>query len=96
LTDEEIKRVKKIAIELLRKLKLSKLKTDHWRDKESSRDAVHTAILDFLYGDETGLPVEKYTYEDVKAKTDIVYDHVYQVYPTLPSPYFGQRSAEKF
>ena len=92
LTSEEIKRVKKVAAELLKTLKRSKLRTDHWRDKESSRDAVHTAILDFLYSDTSGLPMGKYTYEDVKVKTDIVYDHVYQVYPTLPSPYFAQKN----
>jgi len=92
LTTDEIKRVKKIAAELLKTLKRSKLRIDHWRDKESSRDAVHTAILDFLYSDSSGLPMGKYTYDDIKAKTDIVYDHVYQVYPTLPSPFFMQRN----
>jgi type I restriction enzyme, R subunit len=88
LTSAETRRVKQVAVELLRTLKIEKLKIDHWREKETSRDAVRTAILDFLYSDATGLPAERYPYDDVVARTEDVFRHVYRVYPTLPSPYY--------
>lgn len=70
-------------------LKAEKLKIDHWRDKESSRDAVRIAIRDFLWNDATGLPVEAYSEDDVTIRTEDVFRHVYRVYPTLPSPYYA-------
>ncbi len=90
LAAAEIKKVKEVAVELLKTLKKSKLRIDHWRDKEASKDAVKTAIWDFLYSDKTGLPVETYTESEIKVRTETVFNHVYQVYPTLPSPYFQQ------
>jgi type I restriction enzyme R subunit len=78
-----------ISVELLKTLKAEKLKIDHWRDKESTRDAVRLAIRDFLWSDETGLPVNSYTETDVKTKAEKVFVHVFRTYPTLPSPYYG-------
>ncbi len=40
-------------------------------------------IRDFLWCDETGLPVKCYTESDVKARAEEVYGHVYRVYPTI-------------
>ena len=57
LTAAEIKRIKEVAVELLKTLKAEKLKIDHWRDKESTRDAVRVTIRDFLWSDTTGLPI---------------------------------------
>lgn len=57
LEAKDIRRIKKIAVELLETLKREKLHIDHWRDKESTRDAVLVEIRDFLYREETGLPV---------------------------------------
>ncbi len=88
LTASEIKRIKEAAAELLDLLKREKLRIDHWRDKESSRDAVRTAIWDFLWSDTTGLPVDKYSEDEVKSKTEDVFRHVYRVYPTVPSPFY--------
>jgi len=68
-----------------------KLRIDHWRDKEATRDAVRLAIRDFLWSEATGLPVGQYSEDDVQVCADEVYRHVYQVYPTLPSPYYGVR-----
>ena len=81
-----MKRIKQVAVELLQILKDEKLKIDHWRDKESTRDAVRVAIRDFLYSDSTGLPVDSFTDEDVDEKTDLVFRHVFWAYPTVPSP----------
>jgi len=89
LRPAEIKRVKEVAVQLLETLKLGKLKIDHWRDKEATRDAVRVTIYDFLYGDETGLPEDSYTTEEISVKTDDVFRHVYRVYPILPSPFYA-------
>ena len=89
LTKQEIKRIKEVAVELLNTLKQEKLRIDHWRDKESSRDAVRVAIRDFLWSEETGLPLDSYSEDDVDTKTEDIFRHVYRVYPTVPSPYYA-------
>lgn len=88
LSAPEIRRIKAIAVELLETIKEHKLRIDHWRDKEATRDAVRQAIHDFLWNDSTGLPVNQYTDQDVQARAEEVYRHVYRVYPTVPSPYY--------
>jgi type I restriction enzyme R subunit len=90
LSAADIKRIKEVAVELLKTLKAEKLKIDHWRDKESTRDAVRLAIRDFLWSEETGLPVKSYTEADVKTKAEEVFVHIFRVYPTLPSPYYAR------
>jgi type I restriction enzyme R subunit len=84
----DIQKIKKVAAELLATLKAEKLKIDHWRDKESTRDAVRIAIRDFLWRDKTGLPVA-YTEEEVGMKAEDVFRHVYRAYPTVPSPFYA-------
>lgn len=93
LSAVEIKRIKKVAMELLEKLKAERLRIDHWRDKEATRDAVRMAIRDFLWNDETGLSVESYSEEDINAKTDEVFRHIYWAYPRPPSPIYGAVSS---
>ena len=90
LSASEIKRIKAVAIGLLQELKVEKLRVDHWRDKEATRDAVRVTIRDFLWKDKTGLPVESYTEDDVKTISDEVFRHVYRVYPTVPSPCYAE------
>ena len=89
LSAAEIKRIKSISVQLLGRLKQEKLRIDHWRDKEATRDAVRAAIHNFLWSDDTGLPVESYTEDDVEIRTEEVFRHIYRVYPELPSPYYG-------
>lgn len=84
----EIKRIKAVAVGLLEILKAEKLKIDHWRDKETTRDAVMVAIDDFLWNEDTGLPALRYTEEEVHNKAEEVFRHIYRVYPKLPSPYY--------
>ena len=86
----DMKRVKKVAIELLETLKREKLKVDHWRDKEATRDAVRITIHDFLWSDETGLPESSYTETDIHTISEEVFRHVYRAYPTVPSPYYAE------
>jgi len=89
LSPKEIKRIKDVAVELLETLKAEKLCIDHWQDKEATRDAVRLAIRDFLWSESTGLPVDYYSEDDVQARAEEVYRHVFRVYPTLPSPYYS-------
>ncbi len=89
LSAGDISRIKKVAVDMLHILKAEKLKVDHWRDKESTRDAVSIAIRDFLWSDETGLPVDSNTEDDVSVRTEEVFRHVHRVYPTVPSPYYA-------
>lgn len=92
LSASDIKRIKKVAVELLETLKAEKLKIDHWRDKESTRDGMHIAICDFLWNEETGLPVDIYTEDEVNQKAEDVFQHIYRAYPTVPSPYYAEVS----
>ncbi len=85
----ETKRVKGVAVELLDRLKTETLRADQWREKEATRDAVRVAIHDFLWDDETGLPVDDYSEEDVTEKSEEVFRHVYRAYPALPSPFYA-------
>jgi type I restriction enzyme R subunit len=89
LSAANIKRIKQVADELLKTLKEEKLKIDHWRDKETTRDAVRITIGDFLWSDKTGLPLGIYTDEEVKTKAEDIFKHVYRVYPTIPSPFYS-------
>lgn len=88
LSSNDIKRIKQVAVGLLETLKAEKLKVDQWRDKETTRDAVRLTIKDFLWSDDTGLPVDCYTEEDVEARAEDVFRHVYRAYPEIPSPFY--------
>jgi type I site-specific restriction-modification system R (restriction) subunit len=91
LTSGDIKRIKAVAIDLLETLKAEKLRINHWRDKESTRDAVRLTIQDYLWSEQTGLP-ETYSEEDVRDKTEAVFVHVFRAYPTVPSPYYEMQA----
>ena len=93
LTPQERGRIKKVAKGLLETLKGEKLRIDHWQEKESTRDAVRTAIHDFLWSEATGLPVESYTEEEVKGRSEEIFRHVYRVYPRIPSPFYEKTVA---
>ena len=92
LTPSEIKRIKAVAVDLLETLKAEKLRVNHWRDKESTRDAVRLTIQDYLWNEETGLPVA-YSEADVRDKTEAVFVHVFRAYPTVPSPYYASTAS---
>lgn len=88
LKSKERERIKQVAAELLETLKAERLNIANWRDKEATRDAVRQQIYDFLYDENTGLPVNDYTPDEIPVLRDRVFQHVYRSYPTLPSPYF--------
>ncbi|MEO6422370.1 MAG: HsdR family type I site-specific deoxyribonuclease, partial [Candidatus Nitrotoga sp.] len=92
LTVSEIKRIKAVAVQLLERLKAEKLRVDHWRDKEATRDAVRLAIRDYLWNDKTGLPIDTFAEDDVDARAENVFRHIYRAYPTVPSPYYSTQA----
>ena len=88
LAPKEIARIKEVAVQLLATLKAEKLRVHDWRDKEGTRDAVRSTIHDFLYSDKTGLP-GAYNDDEIKAKAEVIFQHVFYAYPTVPSPVYG-------
>jgi len=88
LNSKDIKRIKTVAVQLLKKLKAEKLRIDQWREKETTRDAVRVFINNFLWENGTGLPVDLYSEDEVKSKSEEVFRHVYRVYPRIPSPFY--------
>lgn len=92
LTSGDIKRIKSVAVDLLEMLKAEKLRVNHWRDKESTKDAVRLAIQDFLWSEQTGLP-GTYSEKDVWDKAEAVFVHVFRAYPTVPSPYYASMAS---
>jgi type I restriction enzyme, R subunit len=89
LSPSEIKRIKAVAVGLLETLKAKELRTDRWRDKETTRATVRTTIRNYLWSDETGLPIGSYTDPEWSDKTEAVFLHVFRAYPTVPSPYYA-------
>ena len=92
LRPHEIERVKEVSKELLERLKAEKLRVDRWREKETTRAAVKVEVRDFLWSDQTGLPVA-YTEADVDSRAEEVFRHLYRAYPTVPSPYYMSPAA---
>ena len=93
LSAPDIARIKRVAVELLRMLKAEKLRIDRWREKEATRAAVRVTIHDFLWDEQTGLPANGYSEDDVGVLTDDVFRHVFRVYPNVPSPYYEHAAA---
>jgi len=93
MSDAGTEQIKAVAIRLLEELMAERLRVDHWRDKEATRDAVRTFILDYLWDERTGLPVESYSEDDVRERSEEIFRHVYRVYPTVPSPYYTDAAA---
>ena len=93
MTAADVKRIKAIAVDLLEALKAEKLRVDQWQEKEVTRDAVRIAIHDFLYSDETGLPVDSYEEAEVQERSEEVFRHVYRAYSIFPSPLYGDATA---
>jgi type I restriction enzyme R subunit len=89
----EILRLKKVAKDLLATLKAERLRVEHWREREQTRDAVRQQIHDFLYADSTGLP-DGFGIEEIERLTTEVFLHVYRAYPEVPSPIYPETEQE--
>ena len=91
-TTRRIGSIKAVAVSLLETLKAEKLRIDHWREKEATRDAVRLMIRDFLWSEATGLPAA-YSDTDIQNRTEAVFGHVFRAYPTVPSPYYADEAS---
>jgi len=79
LSSADAEKVEAIAGSLLQTLRSKGLFADAWwRDKESTKDAVRQSIRDFLYDENTGLPVDGYTEDEVIERADRVFIHVFR------------------
>ena len=76
LSKKEEEEVKKVAAKTLATLKDEKLRIERWRESTQVTAQVKTIIFDNLQW----LPQEAYVDEEVKAKTDLVYQHIYATY----------------
>ncbi|MBI5222253.1 MAG: type I restriction endonuclease subunit R [Candidatus Magasanikbacteria bacterium] len=76
LNPDEVVRVKKVAHELLAKLKTEKFVLD-WKRKEETRADVKITIRDMLYDN---LPEPAYSEKDCEDRTQKVYFHIYDNY----------------
>lgn len=76
LNPNEEKQVKKVAHELLTKLKAEKFVLD-WKRKEETRADVKITIQDILYDN---LPAPIYSEQDCEDRTQKVYFHIYDNY----------------
>lgn len=89
LNRKETARVKEVVTSLLEKIKAEIAKIDNWREKEGTRDTIRTDIHHFLYDETTGLP-ESYDPDEIENLSELVYRHIYRVYPVVPSPIYSQ------
>ena len=76
LTKEDIKKLKKVAKDLLEKIKEQLAGMDHPFDKPATKATLYITIRDLLYQE---LP-ESYSDESISYYRDAVYDYVYQQY----------------
>jgi len=88
LSNREIQRIKQVGVELLAVVKRRIEQIESWESREATRDQIRVTIRDFLWSEDTGLPIDHYTEAEVQIRADEVYRHVHRVYPTVPSPYF--------
>ena len=79
LSKNDIKAIKKIAVDLLTQIKDKIATLDHWRDKEDTRSAVNNLIRDSLF---VSLP-ESYDDQSINRYTGSIYEHVYNRYPAI-------------
>jgi len=77
LEQDEMKQVKKVAVETLEKLKEEKLRIERWRESRQISSQVWQTINDYLLN----LPMKTYSDDDVNQKTVSVYQHIYSNYP---------------
>ena len=77
LSKEEIKAVKKLSQDMLKKVKEQIHKLDHWRDKEETQSIISVMIRDILW---SNLP-ESYDDKSIANYRQNIYEHIYNTYP---------------
>ena len=77
LSKEDIKKVKKLAQEMLIKIKSRIHELDHWRDKEETQSIISVMIRELLW---SNLPVS-YSDNEIEVYQHTLYEYVYNTYP---------------
>ena len=75
LSRKDIETIKKMSVELLRRIKEEISKMDHWTDKQETCAAVEVVIHDILY---TDIPDSMYDRLEVYQKA--IYEHIFTHY----------------
>ena len=76
LTPGDIKKIKKVAVDLYAQLERIEQQIQGWRRKESTRDQVRTIIYDALYREDAGLP-DSYSDDEIGSLSDAVYAYAF-------------------
>lgn len=79
LSKQDIKQIKKVAVDLLAKIKAKIAELDHWRDKLETRSIVDNLIRDTLFFE---LP-ECYDEISISGYRQKIYEYVYTRYPDV-------------
>ena len=79
LSKEDVKKVKKLAQEMLTKIKARIHELDHWRDKEETQSIISIMIRDLLWAN---LP-ESYADHEIATYKQMLYEYVYNTYPAV-------------
>lgn len=74
LSKSDIKKIKSVAVSLLKELEKQMKDVQDVFAKVSTRDGFRQSIYDFLYDDRTGLPIDNYTEDDLYIKTDMLFE----------------------
>ncbi len=74
LSKVEIKKIKSVAVSLLKALEKQMRDVQDIFSKVSTRDRFRQSIYDFLYDDRTGLPVTAYTEAELDSKTTMLFN----------------------
>ena len=77
-----------MAHNLIEAIKTELRKLDNWRDKETTQAQIETFVYNYLYSEETGLPLEAYEESEIQPLAKVVFLHIYQQYASsVQSPY---------
>ena len=78
-------RLKQVAHSLLQTIQAQLQTLENWQEKGTTKSQVETLILNHLYSDETGLPVDDFEEDEVNELAKVIFLHVYQ-HPPSDSP----------
>ncbi len=79
LSKQDIQQIKKVAVDLLAKVKAKIAELDHWTDKQETKAAVDNLIRDTLWAE---LP-ESYDEISISGYRQRIYEYVYTRYPQV-------------
>lgn len=75
LSKNDIAKIKKLAVELLQKIKERIAQMDHWTDKDETRATVQNLIRDTLY-----MSIPDSMFDQLDHYREVIYEHVYTHY----------------